>query len=123
MVMETAERGAAIERERGVFTDNLIPERVFNSEMKRVDSTLVGIEKTLDKIGARLDKMEAKIEGVRSELSADIKEVRFGLSDKFDERFDKVNARVDRVEALLWGILSTVVVSIIAQIALRYVEG
>ncbi|GHS90409.1 hypothetical protein AGMMS49957_16350 [Synergistales bacterium] len=91
----TAERGAATERERGVFTDNLIPERVFNSEMRRIDSALSGIERTLDRMEARFDKV--------------------------DERFDKVNTRVDRLESLLWGILSAVVISIIAQIVLRYV--
>ena len=74
--MPTATERTATQRERGVFTDNLIPERVFNAEMRRVDSTLSGIAKTLERIEGRFDKIDERFE-------------------KIDERFDKMDSKID----------------------------
>ena len=81
--MPTATERTATERERGVFTDNLIPERVFNAEMRRVDSTLSGIAKTLERIEGRFDKIDERFEKI---------DERFG---KIDERFDKMDSKID----------------------------
>ncbi|GHT03065.1 hypothetical protein AGMMS50276_33120 [Synergistales bacterium] len=122
-----AERGITTERaqtQQGIFTDNLIPERVFTSELRRIDSTLSGIIKTLERIDGRLDKVDAKIDKVESGLNAKIDSVRAELrADIKDVRDDNkaTNARIDKVESLLLGILTTVIISIIAQVVLRYI--
>ncbi|GHS98607.1 hypothetical protein AGMMS50276_20720 [Synergistales bacterium] len=131
MGMTTMERSAATERVQGTFTDNLIPERVFNAELRRVDSTLASIGKTIERVEAEIKNVRTEIKDVRAEIKdvrTEIKDVRAELkADIKDLRDDNkadnkaTNARIDRVEALLWGILSTVVISIIAQIVIRYI--
>ncbi|GHT01446.1 hypothetical protein AGMMS50276_29480 [Synergistales bacterium] len=142
-----AERGITTERAqaRGTFTDNLIPESTFKSEYAAREKFETRIEKTLDRIEAKIDKVETnlnaridklevkiervetKVESIRTELNARIDSVRTDLkADIKDARDDSkndsktTNARIDKVEAQLWGILSTVIISIIAQIVLRY---
>ncbi|GHV46004.1 hypothetical protein FACS1894204_06740 [Synergistales bacterium] len=89
----TAERPAA----EFNFIDKAVPEKVFNAEMRRIDYGQTGIEKTLARIEAKIDKMDAKFEAKVQDIQVDIKDVRFGLNAKFEERFDKVNAKIDNL--------------------------
>jgi predicted nuclease with TOPRIM domain len=82
-----------------------VDEKRFESEIKRIDTTLADerknrekfeseVLKRFEKVDARFDKTDNNIKDLRSEINT-----RFEKMEKsIDSRFDKVDARFDKLE-------------------------
>jgi peptidoglycan hydrolase CwlO-like protein len=86
-----------------------VDDRLFGSEIKRLDSDISNIKKEHEKFETRV---ENAIYGLREEMK--------DMRQEFNAKIDKLDARIDKLDARLWLILSAIIVSIVMPIVLKF---
>ncbi|MDR1732362.1 MAG: hypothetical protein LBR61_09765 [Synergistaceae bacterium] len=101
--------------------ESVVEEKVFNSEIRRIDADLSGTKKSQEKFEAevfrRFDKVDAQFDKVDAQFGRV-----YAQFDRVDARIDKLEARIDRVDDRLWWIFGAVILSILVPILLKYVN-
>ena len=99
--------------EEETLVENRQEERIFDSEIRRIDSEIGNIKKSADKQEDRFTRAFEKLEAT---LEAGF--------EKIDQRFEnldsKLNARMDKIDDRLWILLIGVAFSILAPVLLRF---
>ena len=93
-----------------------VEEKIFTSEVKRLDSDIANVKKAQE-------KFETKTEKAIDGLLEDVRDLRQEMRDGFakaDARIDKLDARIDRLDGRLWWLMGAVMVSILVPIALKF---
>jgi polyhydroxyalkanoate synthesis regulator phasin len=86
-----------------------VEEKIFTSEIKRLDSDIANAKKSQE-------KFETKIEKAVDDLRRDMRE---GFA-KVDARIDRLDSRIDKLDSRLWWLMGAVMVSILVPIALKF---
>ena len=97
---------------RGTVRETIITpvdEKYFESELRRVDSTIANVARSQEKfekeVFKRFDKMDSDIKNLRSEVNM---------------RFSEMNARFNEMNDRLWWIMGVMIVSILIPIITKY---
>jgi predicted nucleic acid-binding Zn-ribbon protein len=90
MALATAERSAT----EYSFLDKPIPEKVFNSEVRRIDQAYTELKTSIDKLETKVDRGFESVNIHFNKLEQSI-DARF---EKIDARFVKVDERFERLE-------------------------
>jgi hypothetical protein len=86
-----------------------VEEKIFSSEIKRLDSDITNVKKSQE-------KFETKIEKAIDDLRQDMRDLR----QETREGLAKVDARIDKLDSRLWWLMGAVMVSILVPIALKF---
>jgi acetyl-CoA carboxylase alpha subunit len=101
--------GKAANRRRGGGVSVPVEEKIFSSEVKRLDSDIANVKKSQEKFGTKTEK-------AIDDLRQDVRELRQEMRDLRQD----VRVQIDRLDNRLWWLMGAVMVSILTPIALRF---
>jgi peptidoglycan hydrolase CwlO-like protein len=82
--------------------ENFVEDRIFNAEIRRLDSDINGVKKAADKYENNVNASINRLEREMGNMRQDIKDLRKEVNDR------------------LWWIFEAVILSILAPVVMRY---